>query len=106
MRFSAMQSFPKYHIHRSLFCRFAFSFATYVGWYAVAHLFPEWNIWTSFVGDDMARALSLDGLRSSHPIHVPVHRPSEITQVFDAIRFVILNAFPVLFAVNALATYI
>ncbi|KNE64893.1 hypothetical protein AMAG_19393 [Allomyces macrogynus ATCC 38327] len=63
-------------------------FATYVGWLAIArHLFPEWHSFVAFVGDDMARALTLDALRSSHPIEVPVKAPSEISQIFDAISY-------------------
>jgi len=62
-------------------------FATYVGWLAVDHMFPEWDIWTHFVMDEMQRALSLDALRSSHPIEVEVRSPSEIGQIFDAISY-------------------
>src|ERR1700733_9725224 len=62
-------------------------FATWVGWLAVDHLFPEWNIWTEFVMRDCQSGLSLDGLRSSHPIEVPVKNPSEISQIFDSISY-------------------
>ncbi|KAI9175228.1 hypothetical protein H9P43_006589 [Blastocladiella emersonii ATCC 22665] len=62
-------------------------FATWVGWLATDSLFPEWNVWTNFVGDDMTRALSLDGLRSSHPIHVAVRSSSQVSQIFDAISY-------------------
>jgi aminopeptidase 2 len=62
-------------------------FATWVGWLAVDHLFPEWNVWVHFIMDDQQRGLSLDGLRSSHPIQVPVRNPSEISQIFDAISY-------------------
>ena len=62
-------------------------FATWVGWLASDYLFPEWQIWTRFVQDDLNRALSLDALRSSHPIEVPVKDPAEINQIFDAISY-------------------
>ncbi|ORE08615.1 hypothetical protein BCV72DRAFT_86089 [Rhizopus microsporus var. microsporus] len=62
-------------------------FATWVGWLAVDEIFPEWEVWTSFVNNDMPRALSLDALRSSHPIEVAVNDPAEIHQIFDAISY-------------------
>lgn len=62
-------------------------FATWMANFALAHLFPEWDIWTQFLADDYAGALSLDGLRSSHPIEVPVGHPNEISQIFDAISY-------------------
>ncbi|KAI8341908.1 peptidase family M1-domain-containing protein [Chlamydoabsidia padenii] len=63
------------------------AFATWVGWLAVDHIYPEWDIWTSFVNDDMPRALKLDALRSSHAIEVDVADASEIHQIFDAISY-------------------
>lgn len=63
------------------------SFATWVGWLAVDHIYPEWDIWTSFVNEDMPRALKLDALRSSHAIEVDVADASEIHQIFDAISY-------------------
>ncbi|KAI8976962.1 peptidase family M1-domain-containing protein [Pilobolus umbonatus] len=62
-------------------------FATWVGWYAVDHLFPEWEIWTLFVQQSMQRALELDSLLSSHPVEVAVNSPDEIHQIFDAISY-------------------
>ncbi|RKP39469.1 peptidase family M1-domain-containing protein [Dimargaris cristalligena] len=62
-------------------------FATWVGNYAVDKLFPEWNVWTSFVMEEFQRGLSLDAMRSSHPIEVDVRRASEISQIFDAISY-------------------
>ena len=63
------------------------SFASWMGDKAVDHLFPEWDTWTSFVSEDTTRALSLDGLKNSHPIHQEVKNPAEIGQLFDAISY-------------------
>ena len=50
-------------------------------------LFPDWEVWTQFVSSDTNRALSLDGLRNSHPIEQEVHNPAEIGELFDAISY-------------------
>ena len=63
------------------------SFASWMGDMAVDNLFPEWDTWTSFVSQDTTRALSLDGLKNSHPIHQEVKNPAEIGQLFDAISY-------------------
>ena len=63
------------------------SFASWVGDKSVDNLFPEWEMWTKFVTADTNRALSLDGLRNSHPIEQQVNNPAEIGQLFDAISY-------------------
>nr|POF17706.1 aminopeptidase 1 [Quercus suber] len=62
-------------------------FATWVGFYAVDHLHPEWNIWGQFVTESMQAAFQLDSLRTSHPIEVPVKNALEVDQIFDAISY-------------------
>lgn len=62
-------------------------FATWVGYYAVDHLFPEWDIFSEFVSSSLQQALRLDGLRNSHPIKVPVNDALDIDQLFDAISY-------------------
>ncbi|ORY86962.1 aminopeptidase Ape2 [Protomyces lactucae-debilis] len=62
-------------------------FATWMSWYSAHHFFPGWNVWDKFVTDTMQGALRLDGLRSSHPIEVPVKSAEEINQIFDAISY-------------------
>ena len=62
-------------------------FATWMSWYACNKFYPEWKIWQSYVTNDLQSALSLDSLRSSHPIEVPVKRADEINQIFDAISY-------------------
>jgi aminopeptidase 2 len=62
-------------------------FATWMSWYSCNIFYPEWKVWESYVTDNLAGALSLDSLRSSHPIEVPVKRADEINQIFDAISY-------------------
>lgn len=62
-------------------------FATWASWYSCNAFYPEWNVWQTFVTDTLQGALSLDSLRSSHPIEVPVKRADEINQIFDAISY-------------------
>lgn len=62
-------------------------YASFVEFLCVAHLFPEYDIWTQFVTDTYVRALELDCLKNSHPIEVPVGHPSEIDEIFDDISY-------------------
>ncbi|KAI8834794.1 peptidase family M1-domain-containing protein [Chytriomyces cf. hyalinus JEL632] len=62
-------------------------FATFVGWLATNHLFPEWDVWTGFITSEFTHALNLDGLRSSHPIQVEVNSAKEVPEIFDAISY-------------------
>lgn len=62
-------------------------FATWMSWYSCNVFYPDWKVWESYVTDNLAGALSLDSLRSSHPIEVPVKRADEINQIFDAISY-------------------
>jgi puromycin-sensitive aminopeptidase len=63
------------------------SFASWMGDKAVDFCYPEWEMWTQFVSMDTNSALSLDGLRSSHPIEASVDDPAEIRELFDAISY-------------------
>ncbi|OJD17458.1 hypothetical protein AJ78_02429 [Emergomyces pasteurianus Ep9510] len=62
-------------------------FATWMSWYSCNVFYPEWKVWESYVIDNLQMALSLDSLRSSHPVEVPVKRADEINQIFDAISY-------------------
>jgi aminopeptidase 2 len=62
-------------------------FATWMSWYSCNVFYPDWKVWETYVSDDLQSALSLDSLRSSHPIEVPVNRADEINQIFDAISY-------------------
>ena len=49
--------------------------------------FRSGDMWTQFVYSDFGRALSLDGLKSSHPIEIEVRDPKQISEIFDAISY-------------------
>merc|ERR1711871_854712 len=62
-------------------------FATWMETGVTHELYPAWSMWEQFITDMQGRALSLDSLRSSHPIQVPIKRAEEVEQVFDAISY-------------------
>lgn len=62
-------------------------FATWVGWLAVNHFYPEWDVWGQFVTESLQTAFQLDSLRGSHPIEVPVKNALDIDQIFDHISY-------------------
>ncbi|ODV58291.1 M1 family metallopeptidase [Ascoidea rubescens DSM 1968] len=62
-------------------------FATWMSWYSANQFYPSWNVWSEYVTDNLQSALIQDGLRSSHPVEVPVKRADEINQIFDAISY-------------------
>ncbi|KAE9581094.1 Aminopeptidase 2 [Colletotrichum fructicola] len=62
-------------------------FAEFASRYSLNAFFPEWKLKESFVREDLQAALGLDGLRSSHPIEVPVHKAEEINEIFDSISY-------------------
>ncbi len=62
-------------------------FATYAEYLATDRIFPEWNLWTQFVAQDLSIALNLDSLANSHPIEVEVRHPDEISEIFDMISY-------------------
>ncbi len=62
-------------------------FATWVGWLAIDHFYPDHLVWSQFVSESVQTAFQLDALRASHPIEVPVKNALEIDQIFDAISY-------------------
>lgn len=63
------------------------SFATFMATKAVDALYPEWDFWDQFLISEMTGGLSLDSLKSSHPIDVPVKSPADVRQIFDEISY-------------------
>ena len=62
-------------------------FATWVGWLVIDHLYPDHQVWQTFVQDAMQNAFFLDSLRASHAVEVPIKDALEVEQVFDAISY-------------------
>lgn len=62
-------------------------FATFAQHLCVDNLFPEFEIWKSFVISTLSGALKLDALHNSHPIEVPINDPTEIDEIFDSISY-------------------
>ncbi len=63
------------------------SFATFMATKAVDASYPEWDFWDQFLISEMTGGLSLDSLKSSHPIDVPVKSPADVRQIFDEISY-------------------
>ena len=63
------------------------SFASWMSYLAVDHLFPEWKVWTQFIVDEQLAALKQDSLENTHPIQVAINHPDEIRTIFDAISY-------------------
>ena len=59
------------------------SFATFMATKIVDKFYPEWDLWDQFLEDAMNTAMSLDALKTSHPIDVKVNHPSEIREIFE-----------------------
>lgn len=63
------------------------SFASWMSYLAIDHLFPEWKLWTQFLVDEQSVAFTADALANTHPIEVTVNHPDEIRTIFDAISY-------------------
>lgn len=62
-------------------------FASWAENWGVEILYPDYAMWDQFTTGHLTRALSLDSLKSSHPIQVPIGHAEEVEQVFDAISY-------------------
>lgn len=62
-------------------------FASYIEYLAVDKINPAWNIWEDFSTYEQGRALSLDALKNTHAIEIPVHHPTEIAEIFDEVSY-------------------
>ena len=63
------------------------SFATFMATKAVHDYYPTWDLWDQFLIGETSGAMSLDALKTSHPIDVKVNKPSEVREIFDEISY-------------------
>lgn len=62
-------------------------FATYMEYMSGNVLYPQWEIWKSYIATDLVAALTADALVRTHPIHVPISRPNEVNEIFDDVTY-------------------
>jgi tricorn protease interacting factor F2/3 len=63
------------------------SFATYMAFKALHHIFPQWDNWQNYVTDTVFEGMALDSLHSTHPIHVHGVQVKDIDELFDEISY-------------------
>ncbi len=63
------------------------SFATYMAFKALHHIFPHWENWQNYVIDTVFDGMALDSLHSTHPIHVHDVKVKDIDELFDEISY-------------------
>jgi len=61
--------------------------ASYIEYYAVDKVHPNWEMMTQFFTSDWRSGMSLDALASSHAISLPVTHPKQIKEIFDSITY-------------------
>merc|ERR1719203_2387382 len=62
-------------------------FATWCENYLTDVLHPEYKMWDQYCTDFWGQALTLDALKTSHPIQVPIKHAEEVEEVFDSISY-------------------
>jgi len=59
------------------------SFANVMEYEATNAIFPDWQIWNTFVGSEGLAAIRRDSIAGVQAIKMPVHHPDEISTLFD-----------------------
>jgi len=72
-------------------------FASYMEYKAVNVVYPEWDMESQFVSQDLTPVLKLDGKMSSHPIVQRVLHPDQITEIFDTVSYKVCACSQLLF---------
>ncbi|KAL0237453.1 hypothetical protein PCE1_000850 [Barthelona sp. PCE] len=63
------------------------AFAENLGYACVDSIHPDWKYADKFVNECILSGLKHDVLKTSHPIKVPVEKPRQIDEIFDAITY-------------------
>lgn len=61
------------------------SFADFLAYKAMDHMFPEWQIMVDYITD--TTGLVADQYKATHPIDVEVNNPDQIASIFDEISY-------------------
>uniref|UniRef100_A0A914GSD8 Aminopeptidase n=1 Tax=Globodera rostochiensis TaxID=31243 RepID=A0A914GSD8_GLORO len=67
-------------------------FASFMEYVFVDRNYPEFKIWSAFACYEVSSAMSLDAMRSSHPIEVPIENPNELDEIYDSISYAKSNS--------------
>ncbi|HSX00134.1 MAG TPA: M1 family metallopeptidase [Patescibacteria group bacterium] len=59
------------------------SFANVMEYEAIDAIFPDWQVWNTFVGSEGLAAIRRDSIAGVQAIKMPVHHPDEISTLFD-----------------------
>ena len=59
------------------------SFANMMEYQAVNAMFPKWQVWNTFIGNEGLAAFRRDATPGVQSVHVDVHHPDEISTLFD-----------------------
>ncbi len=62
-------------------------FASWMEYFAIDHLYPEWQMWSEFIVNEQESALKQDALINTHPVEVTINHPDEIRTIFDNISY-------------------
>ncbi|KAL7672740.1 hypothetical protein ACOME3_007621 [Neoechinorhynchus agilis] len=62
-------------------------FATWIEYLCTDYLFPEFDIWSQFVGDCIRPAMITDRLLTTHPIEVQLYDHSSVMEVFGVVAY-------------------
>ena len=62
-------------------------FASWMSFFVVDALYPEWNIWEQFSSSELRSGLRADALANTHPVIVDIDSPDAIAEAFDEISY-------------------